>query len=59
MKNYQKKKDAKNQPGPGFNTPSIFKANKSIFGGVNTSQMGKPKNTLKFNPAQFKTQHKG
>jgi hypothetical protein len=59
MKNYSKSKDKPNQPGPGFRTASSFRG--SIFSGGGSKFSGnKPQNIkVKFNPAQFKTQHKG
>jgi len=58
MKTYIKKKAGPNQAGPGYRTPDHFKgslvARTSRFSGSKT-----PAPQLKFNPAQFKTQHKG
>ena len=51
MSSYQKAKDKANSPGPKYRTPDHFKG--SQFGGK------KPNNQVKFNPSQFKTQHKG
>jgi hypothetical protein len=48
MKSYIKSKSA---PALGFRTPDFFRGSK--FGGKG----GKPQ--AKFNPSQFKTQHKG
>ena len=52
MGKYQKGKDTKNAPGPGFRTPSFIKG--KIYAGKKPTQP-----QIKFNPAQFKTQHKG
>lgn len=49
-----KSKSGKNSAGPGFRTSDHFKA--SIFGGGKL-KFGSPQ--MKFNPSQFKTQHKG
>lgn len=52
--NFQKGKDAPNATGPGFRTSSSFRGN--MFGRNNI----RPQNGgAKFNPGQFKTQHKG
>lgn len=60
-KTYQKGKDQKNAPGPGFRTPGGFSATNvqqfSKFGGGPRQPSQLPK--AKFNPASFKTQHKG
>jgi len=47
MKTFIKKKSA---PALGFRTPSFFKGSKFS---------GKPQAGAKFNPASFRTQHKG
>jgi len=50
-KSFIKKKNEPNQPGPGFRSQSMFRA--SIFS-------KQPLNNLpKFNPSQFRIQHKG
>ena len=54
-KTFSKSKDGKNQAGPGFRTSDHFKG--SIFSGGKSKFS--PGNQPKFNPAQFKTQHKG
>ena len=54
MKTFSKSKSGPNQAGPGFRTSDHFKG--SVFSG-GKSRYGTPK--MKFNPAQFKTQHKG
>jgi hypothetical protein len=55
MKSFQKSKSrelkGQNAAGPKFRTPSSFKSN-SFAGKKSTPQ-------LKFNPGQFKIQHKG
>ena len=61
MKSYIKSKSAPNATGPGFRTSDHFKG--SIFSGGG-SRFGKGNANskppqVKFNPAQFKTQHKG
>lgn len=60
MKSFIKGKSAPNAAGPGFRTSDHFKG--SLFGGG--SRFGKgnanaKQPQVKFNPAQFKTQHKG
>lgn len=62
MKSYQKGKSGTNQAGPGFRTAdhfkgSIFSGGGSKFSGGAGSRPNTPQ--AKFNPAQFKTQHKG
>ncbi|OGM02884.1 hypothetical protein A2115_00130 [Candidatus Woesebacteria bacterium GWA1_41_8] len=61
MKNYSKKKDGTNAAGPKYRTPDHFRAENfgggSKFSGGKAANFSKP--GLKFNPAQFKTQHKG
>ena len=63
MKKYTKSKSGPNQTGPKYRTPDHFKGSifsgGSKFSGGPTS--GAKQNTpqVKFNPAQFKTQHKG
>lgn len=52
MKSYIKSKTGANQAGPGFRTSDHFRG--SRFSGGKS-----PSPRLKFNPAQFKTQHKG
>lgn len=52
MKSYIKGKAGTNQAGPGYRTPDHFRG--SRFSGGKTASP-----QLKFNPAQFKTQHKG
>jgi len=52
MKSFIKKKEGPNQAGPGYRTPDHFKG--SRFSGGKTTNL-----PMKFNPAQFKTQHKG
>lgn len=54
MKHFIKSKSKPNAAGPGFRTPDHFKG--SVFSG-GQSKAATP--LLKFNPAQFKTQHKG
>lgn len=54
MKSYIKSKSLPNAAGPKFRTSDHFKG--SIFSG-GKSKFGSPQ--VKFNPAQFKTQHKG
>lgn len=54
MKTFIKKKVGQNRIGPGYRTPDYFKG--SIFSG-GKSKYSPPQ--LKFNPAQFRTQHKG
>ncbi len=54
MKGFIKKKSGPNQAGPGYRTPDHFKG--SIFGG-DKSKFASPQS--KFNPAQFRVQHKG
>lgn len=56
MANYQKGKEGKNATGPKFGTPDHFKG--SLFSG-GKSNVNLNKNFPKFNPGQFKTQHKG
>ena len=57
-KTFIKSKSGPNQAGPGYRTPDHFKgsltAQASRFSGSKP-----PTPVLKFNPAQFKTQHKG
>jgi len=53
-KTFIKSKSQPNATGPGFRTPDHFKG--SIFSG-GKSRFSSPQ--PKFNPAQFKTQHKG
>jgi hypothetical protein len=57
-KTYIKSKSGPNSAGPGFRTPDHFKgatqASSKFSGGK--AALGP---NLKFNPAQFKTQHKG
>jgi len=55
MKTYIKSKSAHNAAGPGYRTPDHFKG--SIFSGGGSKFSNPTK--LKFNPGQFKTQHKG
>jgi len=62
MKSYQKGKSGTNQAGPKYRTPdhfkgSIFSGGESKFSVGSTSKANIPQ--VKFNPAQFKTQHKG
>jgi len=56
MKNYQKSKEKSikgpNAQGPKYRTPGSFQANR--IAGNKT-----PTVSFKFNPGQFKTQHKG
>jgi hypothetical protein len=54
MKSFIKGKSGKNQSGPGFRTSDHFKG--GVFSG-GKSKFSTPQ--MKFNPAQFKTQHKG
>jgi len=60
MKTFIKKKSGANQAGPGFRTSDHFLSEKagkvSVFSG-GKSKFSTPQ--MKFNPAQFKTQHKG
>lgn len=51
MKSYQKSKNQPGALGPGYRTPDFIKQSKFA---KSPSQ-----NRAKFNPAQFKTQHKG
>lgn len=53
-KSFIKGKEGKNQTGPAFRTADHFKG--SIFSG-GKSKFSAP--NTKFNPSQFKTQHKG
>ena len=53
-KTFIKSKSKPNAAGPGYRTPDHFKG--SVFSG---GQSKIPTPVLKFNPAQFKTQHKG
>ena len=55
MKSFSKSKTGPNQAGPGFRTSDHFKG--SVFSG-GKSRFGTPPR-VKFNPSQFKTQHKG
>ncbi len=62
MKKYSKSKSQPNQPGPKYRTSSSFRGSIFSGGGSRFSKGGnvKPQNiSMKFNPAQFKTQHKG
>lgn len=52
-KKYIKKKSGPNQAGPKYRTPDHFKGSK--FSGGGKANKDRPK----FNPAQFKVQHKG
>ena len=60
-KSYQKGKSEPNSTGPKYRTPDHFRAEnfgrKSIFGGGKTNKLGSSQ--PKFNPGQFKIQHKG
>jgi hypothetical protein len=60
-KNYQKKKSPESGPnatGPSYRTPSSFRGNS--FSDNKFNAPGKANTVgMKFNPAQFKTQHKG
>jgi hypothetical protein len=49
MKSYKKKKAKPNSPGPGFRTSKNFK----------NKQFNKKNPKVAFNPASFKTQHRG
>ncbi|KKQ24291.1 MAG: hypothetical protein US39_C0017G0002 [Microgenomates group bacterium GW2011_GWC1_37_12b] len=68
MKSYIKSKSAPNAAGPGFRTSDHFKGSlprrqAGIFSGGGSKFSGGNVNSkppqIKFNPAQFKTQHKG
>ena len=55
---YIKSKSAPNAAGPGFRTSDHFKG--SVFSGGGSKFSGsKQAPKVRFNPAQFKTQHKG
>ena len=58
-KKFIKSKSAPNATGPGYRTSDHFKG--SVFGGGGSKFSGGniSKPNVKFNPAQFKTQHKG
>jgi hypothetical protein len=49
MKSYQKRKAKPNSPGPGFRTSKNFRS----------KYFGKKNAKAAFNPASFKTQHRG
>jgi hypothetical protein len=53
VKSFIKSKSEPNQLGPGFRTPSMFRG--SMFSKSNQV----PNVVPKFNPSQFRTQHKG
>jgi hypothetical protein len=55
MSSYQKKKDKKNAPGPGYRTSDHFKGSKFSSGGNKAGH-----SQIKNSPVQsVKTQHKG
>jgi hypothetical protein len=60
-KKYSKSKTGPNQAGPKYRTPDHFKGSVfsagSKFSGDDKGKKNIPQ--VKFNPAQFKTQHKG
>lgn len=60
-KSFQKKKTGPNATGPKYRTPDHFKGSKFSGGGSKFDNQGNinPKNQSKFNPGQFKVQHKG
>ena len=57
MKKYIKSKSTPNATGPGFRTSDHFKG--SIFSGGGGKFEKGSVNQAKFNPSQFRTQHKG
>ena len=61
MKSYIKSKSAPNAAGPGFRTSDHFRGSKFSGGGSKFSggNVNSKPPQIKFNPAQFKTQHKG
>lgn len=58
-KKFIKSKSAPNAAGPGYRTSDHFKGSVFSGGGSKFSQNRFQTPTVKFNPAQFKTQHKG
>ena len=59
-KTFIKSKAKPNAAGPGFRTPDHFKASLHAQASILSGGQSKPATPiLKFNPAQFKTQHKG
>ena len=57
-KKFIKSKSSPNATGPGYRTSDHFKG--SVFsGGGSKFSAGKQAPKARFNPAQFKTQHKG
>lgn len=60
VKTYIKSKSAPNATGPKYRTPDHFKS-RSRFGKSSREDIGSKKANPqpKFNPAQFKVQHKG
>ncbi len=57
MKKYIKSKANPNAVGPGYRTPDHFKG--SIFSGTKSIFSKRQTYSPKFNPSQFRTQHKG
>lgn len=52
MKTFIKSKSGPNAAGPKYRTPDFFKGSRFSGGKTNPPQ-------VKFNPSQFRTQHKG